>query len=186
MVEPGLTEMIHRMQAGDRNAANRVFQAAGARLRTISMGLLAREKDADCSASDLVQEAYLQKVSRLHATVRVHNREHFFSIIAHGMRQILMDRGRIRNGLKRQAPAAAELQESLRPDPRLKDLSDALSDLARLDPRSYSILRMKTDYGLTWDEIADRSGGTVWQARSEYAYAIQWLREQIGPTQSGP
>ena len=174
-----LTELIQRMQGGDRDAGNSLFAAAAARLRKMSSALMMSEKTLGFHASDLVQEAYAQKVSggRLHAEVK--SREHFFSLMALGMRQVLMDRGRTRNAQKRQMPHAEEWLHAKRPDRRLMDLSTALHKLEKVDPDSCSVVRLKHDFGLTWDEIAQRTGRSVWQVRGVYDHAVRWLRAEI-------
>jgi hypothetical protein len=98
--------------------------------------------------------------------------------MALGMRQVLTDRGRIRMAQKRQAPPAEGWPQA-RPDRRLIDLSTAVRKLERLDPDSCGILRLKHDHGLTWDEIARRTGRSVWQVRGEYEHALHWLRAEI-------
>ena len=179
-----LTELIHRMQSGDREAGNSLFAAAAARLRRMSAALMAAEKTSGFQVSDLVQETYAQKVSGMRLKAAVKSREHFFSIMAIGMRQVLMDRGRIRMAQKRQAPAIEHWPQSHRPvwhpDRRLIDLSTALRKLEKLDPSSCTIVRLKHDHGLTWEQIAAQTGRTVWQSRAEYDHALEWLRAEIG------
>ena len=175
-----LTELIHRMQSGDREAGNSLFAAAAVRLRKMSAALMATEKTSGFQVSDLVQETYAQKVSGMRLKAAVKSREHFFSIMAIGMRQVLMDRGRIRMAQKRQAPAIEHWPASQRPDRRLIDLSTALRKLEKLDPSSCTIVRLKHDHGLTWEEIAAHTGRTVWQSRAEYDHALGWLRAEIG------
>ena len=171
-----LTELIHRMQSGDREAGNSLFAAAAVRLRKMSAALMAGEKTSGFHVSDLVQETYAQKVAGMRLKAAVKSREHFFSIMALGMRQVLMDRGRIRMAQKRQAPAI----EYWHPDRRLIDLSTALRKLEKLDPSSCTIVRLKHDHGLTWEQIAAQTGRTVWQSRAEYDHALEWLRAEIG------
>ncbi len=175
-----LTELIHRMQSGDREAGNSLFAAAAVRLRKMSAALMATEKTSGFQVSDLVQETYVQKVSGMRLKAAVKSREHFFSIMALGMRQVLMDRGRIRMARKRQAPAIEYWPESHPPDRRLIDLSTALRKLEKLDPSSCTIVRLKHDHGLTWEQIAAQTGRTVWQSRAEYDHALEWLRAEIG------
>ncbi len=177
--EAPFTLLIARMQNGDRQAGDSLFAAAAARLRRMSAALMATERTSGFQVSDLVQETYAQKASRLKTPVL--NREHFFSIMAHGMRQILLDRGRHRQAKKRQLPSAENFPQALRPDRRLIDLSTALRKLEKLDPASCRILDLKHNHGLTWDEIATQTGRSVWQARAEYDHALHWLRAEIGP-----
>ena len=96
-------------------------------------------------------------------------------------RQILIDRGRTRKTQKRdRSDLAVGNRFSLGASSAVhENLSAALSKLGNLDPSAYRVLRLKTDHGLTWEEIAAKMQITVAQARGEYAHAIAWLREQI-------
>lgn len=176
-----LTELIRQMQAGDRTAAEEVFANAATRLRGMSRSLLAKEGCVSGSfqASDLVQEAYAQKLARLDSAVPLRDREHFFALIARGMRQILIDRGRTRKTAKRERPELHTGPANPGSNAVQQNLSAALRKLEQFDPSAYRVLRLKTDHGLTWEEIASKAGITVAQARGEYAHAIAWLREQI-------
>ena len=81
-----LTELIHQMQRGDRAAGESVFSAAAGRLRRMAHALMTREKTLSFHASDLVQETYAQKIAAMRLRAKVESREHFFSIMAAGMR----------------------------------------------------------------------------------------------------
>ncbi len=174
-----LTELIHRMQGGDRVAGNSLFAAAATRLRKMSAALMATEKTSGFHASDLVQETYAQKIAGLRLQACVTNREHFFSLMAIGMRQVLVDRGRIRSAQKRQGPSLEEREQSQLPDRRLIDLRTATRKLEKLDPEGCAVMRLKHDHGLTWEEIGLSTGRSVWQVRTEYAHAVDWLRAEI-------
>jgi RNA polymerase sigma factor (TIGR02999 family) len=174
-----LTELIRRMQRGDRAAGNSLFACAAARLRKMSASLIAKENTAGFQVSDLVQETYLQKIADSRFQRTVQGREHFFSLMALGMRQVLIDRGRKRSARKRQIPKL-ETTHHARLDPRSMDLAAALRKLEKLDPDSCVILNLKNHHGLTWEEIGHRTGRSVWQVRADYAHALHWLRAQIG------
>lgn len=110
---------------------------------------------------------------------KVASREHFFSMMASGMRQVLIDRGRARKALKRQAPAVEQLLPALRDDSRLLDISIALRKLERIDPDGCKLIRMKYQHGVTWEELAEASGRSVWQVRAECDYVLRWLRAEL-------
>jgi len=165
------------MQSGDRQAADSLFSAAAYRLRLMSRSLMAREKTGGFHASDLVQETYAQKMAGIHK-VAVQGREHFFSLMAAGMRQVLTDRARLRGAIKRQ-PQAQTVRSSDRANGQLIDLKTALRKLDRLDRGCAAVVRLKHESGSTWEEIASETGLSVWQVRAEYAHALQWLHAEI-------
>ncbi|MBY0508488.1 MAG: hypothetical protein K2X03_31545 [Bryobacteraceae bacterium] len=174
-----LTELIHRMQNGDRAAGESLFASAAVRLRRMSAALMASERTSGFHPSDLLQETYVQKFAGLRRQAKLTGREHFFSVMAMGMRQVLLDRGRARRAQKRQGPSLREWEQAPLPDRRLIDLATATQKLARLDPAACEVLRLKHDHGYSWDEIASRTGRSVWQVRTEYAHALHWLRAEI-------
>ncbi len=159
-----------------------MFALAARRLRSISAAMISREAGTGSfDASDLLQEAYLQKAERLAPGLPVRDSEHFFSLMARGMRQILIDRSRFRQAQKRRAPEDwdPETWTVSRPNPRTAELAQLRERLAKLDPQAYRILCYKTDFGLRWEEIARRTGLSVWQCRAEYNHALHWLRKQM-------
>lgn len=106
-------------------------------------------------------------------------REHFFSLMAAGMRQILMDHGRARRAAKRQAPPIEPMLRNLHSGSRLADLSLALHKLEKLDRGGRQTIRMKYQQGLTWEETAHATHRSVWQVRAECDYLLGWLRAQL-------
>lgn len=175
-----LTELIRRMQDGDREAAGSVFAQAAGRLRAMSKAMVARDTPtAGFNASDLVQEAFARKVLGLDRRMRINDSSHFFSVVANGMRQILTDRARGRRAQKRQMPSLQEWLENHRPNRLRGDLVRAMQKLERLDPTAHRVVQLKNDHGLTWDEVSMATGLPVKAARAEFEYAIHWLRREI-------
>lgn len=175
-----LTELIQRMQVTrDRAAADAVFAAAAGHLRSLARKVMSREaSNGSFGVSDLVQELYVQKAARLGAVNLVVNREHFFSLMARGMRQILIDRGRRRRAAKRVEPESSA-QSMSAPDAELVLLRQLKERFRELDPAAHRVLALRLDQGLTWEEISSHTGLRVSQCRSEYAHALHWLRKRI-------
>lgn len=173
------TGLIQQMLAGDRSAGETVFTTAAARLRRMAQSLMANECTRGFHASDLVQETFLQKVSRFRMRRAVANREHFFSYMAAGMRQVLIDRSRVRRARKRQPLPVEDILHYISIDDRQIHVANALHRLEKLDSEGRHLMYLKFELGLTWDEVAQRTGKPLGQMRAECSYVLMWLRREL-------
>lgn len=174
-----ITEMIQRLQRGDRAAGDSLFTLCAARLRAMSRALMHQERTSGFHPSDLIQEVFAQKVGGGRLRKPVVNRDHFFSLMAAGMRQVLTDRARARNAQKRQVPAAESPDLSTNPHPQFLDVQVALAKLAQLDPDGRELIRLRYENGMTWEETAVATGRSVGQVRLECDYVLGWLRARL-------
>src|SRR5205807_3704351 len=106
----------------------------------------------------LVNEAYLKLAGQ--AKVQWQNRSHFIAVAARAMRQILVDYARRRRREKRGGeiefiPLDSNLVFDLkRPDDVLA-LDQALTHLAKVDPRKVQVVELRFFGGLGNEEIAE-------------------------------
>src|SRR4051794_16445226 len=104
-MEATLTLLLSRAQQGDRLAENLAARLVVDKLRTMARALLGRERHGHTlQATALVSEVFIQKLRRLDAPIQ--NREHFYSMAAYAMRQVLIDHARARSARKRMPPDA--------------------------------------------------------------------------------
>ena len=97
-----LTALLNRMDGGN-GVQERVFRLVYAELRSIAQRLVSREPDGSMyQATELLHETYLKKLRGLHTPNR--SRQHFYSLAARAMRQVLIEEARRRRADKRQAP----------------------------------------------------------------------------------
>ena len=96
-----VTQIISRIEAGDRAAADELLPLVYQELRRLAEARLAHEKSGQTlQATALVHEAYLRLVDRTDPQ-DWDNSRHFFSAAAEAMRRILIERARQRASLKR-------------------------------------------------------------------------------------
>lgn len=182
MPDTRLTTLIHRMQAGDRDAAGRVYRAIADRLRQMSAALLRREHNANSMReSDLMQDLFV-KVGSLRNQPPVAGRTHFFSLLSRSMKQILIDRGRKRGAQKRremplgyQAPLSTEEQ---------LHWSLLLQRLHAVDPLGARILTLHYEEGLSREQIAERLSIAPSKVRDKEEAAVEWLRRRQRPARA--
>lgn len=173
-----ITVLLHRMSLGDRNAEHSLYAQAATRLKRISQAMMSKEvRTGGFQASDLVQEAYVQK-SKHFRRLAILDGDHFFALMTRGMKQILIDRARSKAAIKR-VHSEEVFQAGSPANSEYGDLSRCLQRLKALDPNVYLVLRLRNDEGLKWEEIAGRLGRQPWQVRRDFAFGLQWLREQM-------
>lgn len=124
---------------------------------------------------------------------QIKDEQHFLSLAAEAMRQILVDHARMKNARKRGGnnPAASlesvkETAIQFRTDPaEVLALNEALMSLEAEDPEAAMIVKMRAFVGMDCEEIAalmDTSKRTI---ERRWRYAMAELRERLGGEASG-
>lgn len=177
-----LTVLLNRMN-GHGDVQDRVFKLVYAELRAIAQRLVSRESDSSVyQATELLHETYLKKLRGLHAPIR--SRQHFYSLAARAMRQVLIEEARRRRADKRQAPvhAAARMLvagSGFRDPGELLDLAPLLERLQEIDSRAASVVDLRYFLGCSLEETADVLGATVRAVRDDWDFARLWLQKQL-------
>lgn len=130
----------------------------------------------------LVNEAYLRLAD--YRGIRRQERAHFFAIAARLMRRILIDHARTRARQKRGGGAlrlALDEAAVLSPERsrELLALDEALSRLAKLDPRKSRVVELRFFGGLYNDEIAELLDVSVKTVTRDWQMAEAWLRREL-------
>lgn len=138
---------------------------------------------------DLVHETYLLLVCA--GRIRLEGTEHFYSMAARIMRRILMQRARYAGRLKRGggyeqvSSDALEWMSAARPA-ELRDLDDALSDLAAHAPQQAAIVKLRFFGGFDRDQIAAMLGISSATVTRRWQVARDWLHGYLRPLPSPP
>ena len=152
------------------------FPAVYDELRRLAAARLAGERaEHSLDATALVHEAYLRLGAASFA-----DRSGFFRAAAVAMQRILVDHARRRKAARRGSGARTVALEGDAPalgaDPDLVlDVDAALERLAREDPSSAEVARLRLFAGLSIEEAADAIGISRATAFREWAYARSWL-----------
>ena len=135
----------------------------------------------------LVHEAYLKLLKD--RPERWQNRAHFSAIAAHSMRQILIERARARDALKRGGgQPRVTFDEGLQaaaPESTIDmvALDAALTRLAELDAGQARIVELRFFGGLSIEETADAMSISPATVKRHWALARAWLAKEL---ESGP
>lgn len=179
-MEMTFTLLVRQAQQGDCLAERHLYQAAYDRLRTIARGLLRHERDGHTlQATALVAEAFVQKLRRMQLTVK--DREHFYSLVAMAMKQVLVDHARRKKSRKRVAPADLALilgHPDWRPELQFA-LKQSMDRLESLDPKAHSVLVLRFVDGVSVTEIARAQGRPEWRVKADCQFGLSWLTAQL-------
>jgi RNA polymerase sigma-70 factor (ECF subfamily) len=153
-----VTVLLRQIEAGDRQAEEQLFELVYADLhRQAERCLSARSASDTLGSTDLVHEAYAKLF--VGDAGKWENRRHFLGVAAKAMRSILVDHARSRSRAKR-APAGervaldnvvAKFEKKVID---ILDLDEALSALAKEDPRAAQVVELRLFAGLSVGDVA--------------------------------
>ena len=179
-----VTRLLDAAAAGEPHAAADLLPLVYAELRKLAAARLAGEQAGHTlQPTALVHEAYLRLVGG-EQPQDWDGRGHFFAAAAEAMRRILVEsarrKKRDRHGGGRRRLTLADLDLAAQsPGDDVLALSDALDQLAGINPRAAELVKLRYFAGLTGKEaagvlnISPRKGDQVW------AYARAWLLESL-------
>lgn len=178
-----VTALLRQWRQGDKAALNNLVPLVHAELRRLAHMYMAHERrDHTLCTTALVNEAYLRLVEL--KRVNWQDRVHFFAVSATLMRRILVEFARSRRSHKRGGDARrVELDEaalpSIKPDADLIALDEALSALAKIDPRGAKVVELRFFGGLTVDETAEVLAISDKTVMRDWELARVWLLHEL-------
>jgi RNA polymerase sigma factor (TIGR02999 family) len=178
-----ITSWLRAAQAGDRDAAERLYGAVYGELRRLARAQQARlGRGATATTTALVQELYLRLAKA--GDLAIADRHHFFSLAARMLRQILIDGARRQLADRRGGGARLETLDDAQvvvPDRphELVALDDALDQLGQQDGELSRLVELHFFAGLTFAEIAEAGGRSERTLRRDWRRARAFLYDQL-------
>jgi RNA polymerase sigma factor (TIGR02999 family) len=181
-VKSDISELLEKVSQGDEAALGELMPLVYAELRRIAQVQMRRHRlDNSSEPSSVVHETYLRLV-RSHP-VAFHDRAHFLGIMAHVMRQVLVDHARARKAQKRgwgvQVDIAGKEPHSREKNVNVLALNEALELLGQRDKDLVRLVELRFFGGLSSDEIASLTGQSVHAVRHRLRYAKSCLRHHL-------
>lgn len=186
-----LTVLLGEVNAGDRAAAERLYDAVQTELHRLAQQRLAGERpDALLQTTMLVNEAYL-KLAR-GRPIEWQDRKHFFAVAARVLRQVLLDHVRARGrDAKRLRQLAWDVAGQDRDDLGAGEAIDVealdrlLEELARREPRQASVVELKFFGGRSVEEIAECLGVATRTVEKDWKLAREWIEGRLRDEAAG-
>jgi RNA polymerase sigma factor (TIGR02999 family) len=179
-----ITGLLRAWAGGDQSALDRLAPLVYGELRRIARRYMRRENPGrTLQTTALVHEAYLRLVDA--NSVNWNDRFHFFAVSAQMMRHILVDAARARAAVKRSARAPRvnldEIPEISGERAReLVAIDEALSVLAKVDPRKAQVVELRFFGGLSVEETADVLKISPQSVMRDWRLAKAFLMREIG------
>jgi RNA polymerase sigma-70 factor, ECF subfamily len=181
-----ITAWLAEWRLGDSEASSRLVAAVHSELQQIAARFLRHEREGHTlEPNALVNELWIRLMG--HDPVAYTNRAHFFAIAAQTMRRVLIDHARARIAGKRggaRQHVSLSAVDGWTPVSRYEDLLDldqALSTLAKADPRAARVVELRFFSGLQEDEVADVLGIAVITVKRDWKVARAWLAARLHP-----
>jgi RNA polymerase sigma factor (TIGR02999 family) len=153
-------------------------------LRRIAASYVRGERPGQTiQATALVNEAFVRMAGE--RARQFNGRTHFLAIAALSMRQILVQRARARNAIKRGGgPQRVTLDDANIGSADSSDidvlaLDEAMSRLAALDAELAKVVELRYFGGLTVEEVADVMGTSPATVKRQWALARAWLKRSL-------
>lgn len=181
---PGpLNEVFERAERGDAAAREALFALLYDELHRLAHAHVARARGAmTWNTTTLLHEAYLGFARR--EGLRFPDENRFLGYAACAMRGLVIDAIRSRSTEKRGSdvtfvPVAEAMVASVGSPEEVERLSDALSDLARLEPGLAELVDLAYFCGFTFAEIASLRGVTERTVQRDWAKARLLLHSAL-------
>jgi len=176
---PGRDHQLEVVSTGSSEMLPLVYEE----LRKLAAARMANETGTQTlQPTALVHEAFLRLAGSEPQTWK--NRGHFFAAAAEAMRRVLVDRARSKQALKRGArPARVDLAQvdiaEEADDDVLLAVDDALGKLAKEDPQSAEVVKLRFFVGMDYREAAEALGISERSAKRHWNFARAWLYREL-------
>lgn len=178
-----VSRLLQAWGRGDLHARDELLPLVYRELRRRAAAYLRRERAGHTlQPTALVHEAYLRLVGQ--QRVAWENRGHFFAVAAQMMRRILVDYAREHRAAKRPGAALKVALDdrvgATQPrDCELLLIDQALTELARIDPRQVQIVELRYFCGLSEQEVARALSLSRATVTRDWQTARAWLYKRM-------
>ena len=187
--DPAITQLLERANAGDSEAASRVWEATLEELRALAVKRLSRDAVArELQPTELVDEVWIRMSGGRGGIDEFMDRGMFFGAAWRVMGQILVDQARRRESIKRGggrrqvcfefAEGALEHMDTIGEEGL--NIRAALDRLAQVDSRSHAVAIMKLFFSGEHLRIAEAEGIEKSEVDRLWRYARSFLQEELG------
>jgi RNA polymerase sigma factor (TIGR02999 family) len=179
----GIISLMTEAESGDTSAAEALFASLYTELHRLAKRELSRRGAmVSLSATTLLHEAYLDMAARSGQTFPDQGR--FMGYASRVMRGLIIDHARSRSAVKRGGQfeitrVGTQIAEQYADERELKQISDALDNLVKMDHSLAQIVDLKFFCGFSFAEIAAMRGTSERTVQRKWEKARIYLHRTI-------
>lgn len=184
-MESNISSLMEAAERGDGAAGEVLFSALYSELHRLAKRELARHgAPVSMGVTTLLHEAYLDIAARNGSGPSFPDRARFFGYTARVMRTLIIDHVRNRRAQKRGGQfeitsLATDVGESCAQDRELTKISEALDELAKMDPALAELVDLKFFCGFSFAEISSMKGISERTVQRNWRKARLYLHDRI-------
>ncbi|MEO0649063.1 MAG: ECF-type sigma factor [Planctomycetota bacterium] len=186
-----MEELVPDLPVPDRDgqASDDALAAAYDTLRRLAEARVGKLAPQTLGATDLVHEA-VARLLRGELDLANLAPDHLLALASQAMRNVLVDRARARQAVKRGGGQQGLDVDALDPEDGRRDheliaVDDSLDALSRLDERAARVVELRFFGGLSEVEIAKAIGVTERTVRRDWRFARAWLSREVAGHEEG-
>jgi RNA polymerase sigma factor (TIGR02999 family) len=177
-----ISRLLHSAREGDAEAINRLFERIYDELRDLARRVRRGRATPTLNTTALVHEAYFKLLPS--AGIALEDLNHFRSIVARAMRQVLVDAARARHAEKRGGGMLAVTMTDDIADTPVRGLDvialdRALTELAAMDPRRAQVVELRFFGGLDVEQTAEALNCSTATVKRDWRLARAWLADAV-------
>ena len=177
-----VAELLRRARAGDPEVIRHLFERVYDELRDLARRVRRGRSTPTLNTTALVHEAYFKLLPSI--GLELEDLNHFRSLVARAMRQVLVDAARSKAAEKRGGGLVrVTMTDAIAQTPMsaadVITLDEALRELAGLDPRRAQVVELRFFGGLDVEETAEAMGISTATVKRDWRLARAWLAEAI-------
>jgi RNA polymerase sigma factor (TIGR02999 family) len=183
-----VTQLLVEWGKGDEAALDQLMPLVYAELRRMARRYMGTQNPGHTlQATALIHEAYVRLIGD--SDKQWVNRAHFFGVAGSSMRHILVDHARALRTAKRGGPRSVlPLEDAAVVSGERREqiiaLDDALTDLAKLNPRQSRVIELRYFGGLSVEETAEAIHVSPETVMRDWRAAKAWLYKELAREQS--
>jgi RNA polymerase sigma factor (TIGR02999 family) len=179
-----ITDLLHRISSGDRQAANDLFEGLYSALRSMAGSAMKDAKPGDTLQPTALVHEVFAKLMKGSTLANLNDRRSFYAVVAMTMRSILVDHARKRSKARRlreHRMVLDDLVDGFETESRvdLLALDEALHQLQCRDERQHQIVTLHFFGGLRFNEIAQHLEVSVSTVERDWRFARCWLLDRL-------